>query len=85
MATLRWERAKEHNRRIRDAQETPIDWLVVAGNPYAVRKQIKRFGGRWLPSTKTWVLPAHRAQIAQAAIEHQTGVKISLQPYQPLA
>jgi hypothetical protein len=42
--------------------------VLVTGNTYPVKDQIKALGGRWDAAQKGWLLPADKADAARALV-----------------
>lgn len=48
------------------------EFVIISGNTYPVKDQIKRLGGRWNAGMKCWSVPADRAEEAQALVNGQS-------------
>ena len=42
--------------------------VLITGNTYPVKDQLRELGGKWNPSAKGWYVPAKRAQEAQQLV-----------------
>ena len=43
--------------------------IVITGNTYPVKEQLKALGGRWDADRKAWMVPADQATEAQALVD----------------
>ncbi len=47
---------------------TKMTTVAISGNTYPVKDQIKALGGRWDGDHKSWMVPADKAEQAQALV-----------------
>lgn len=45
-----------------------MNTVAITGNTYPVKDQIKALGGRWNADQKAWMVPADKADAAQALV-----------------
>lgn len=45
-----------------------MNTIAITGNTYPVKEQIKALGGRWNAETKTWMVPADKADAARRLV-----------------
>jgi hypothetical protein len=43
--------------------------IVLTGNTYPVKDQLKELGGKWDPDQKAWLVPENKAAKARALVE----------------
>lgn len=43
--------------------------MLIKGNTYPVKEQLKALGGRWDAGSKGWIVPEGKAQEARALVE----------------
>jgi hypothetical protein len=43
--------------------------VLILGNTFPVKEQLKAFGGRWVPGDQGWLVPPDKAQEARALVE----------------
>lgn len=46
--------------------------VLITGNTYPVKDQIKALGGKWDPAAKGWKVPADKADAARALVAGAT-------------
>lgn len=54
--------------------------MLITGNTYPVKDQIKALGGRWDSKAKGWNVPADKAAEAQALVAGAVSVPVSTTP-----
>lgn len=53
------------------APSAPLTGVVlITGNTFMVREDLKALGGRWIPEKKSWEVPAKNAAAARALVDH---------------
>lgn len=46
--------------------------VLITGNTYPVREQLKAIGGRWVPNKKAWSVPVEKESEAKTLVANAT-------------
>ena len=55
--------------------------VLITGNTYPVKDQIKALGGKWDPDQKGWLVPSEKADQAQALVNNTPKVEGKRKPF----
>lgn len=50
------------------AKKAAVPTVLIVGNTFPVKEQLKALGGRWDPTANGWRVPADKAEEAQALV-----------------